>query len=180
MTDLAKASVVLGGALAPVYTLLVLAPARMREWLVAFPRNKWAGRILALGGLIWTEYLFLTIPLGQFERARPGLCIMVPVALVLIVKFMDDLLAPRALGGLLLLIPAPLLSVARWHESPWRLVIVVVAYVMVIKGIVLVLSPYMFRRAVDFGLRSDCACRAWGVVGLALSCLIVVLGLMVF
>lgn len=180
MTDLAKAAVILGGVLAVPYALLLAVPARTRSWLVAFPRNKWAGRVLALAGMVWTEYLFLTIPLGQFEKARPGLCVMVPIALVLIIRFMEDLLAARALGGILLLVPAPLLSIARWHESPWRLVIVVLAYIMVVKGVVLVLSPHLFRKAVDFGLRSDAACRAWGALGLAAACFVAALGFMVF
>ena len=180
MTDLAKVAVILGGVLVAPYALLVVMPARTRSWLVEFPRSKWAGRLLAFAGMAWTEYLFLTIPLGQFEKARPGLCVMVPVALVLIVKFMEDLLAARALGGILLLVPAPMLAIARWHESPWRLVIVVIAYIMVIKGVVLVLSPHMFRKTVEFGLRSDAACRAWGGLGLAVACSIVALGLTVY
>jgi len=178
--DLATVAIIMGGVLAVPYVLLLLMPGRMRAWLTGFPRNKPAGRLLTFVGLAWTEYLFYTIPLGQFEKFRPGLLIVVPVGLVLIIKFMEDLLAARALGALMLLIPAPLLSVARWHESPWRLVVVVIAYIMVIKGVALVLSPHLFRKAVDFGLRSDAACRAWGALGLVVACFVAALGFLVF
>ncbi|MCK5849952.1 MAG: hypothetical protein KAH23_03480 [Kiritimatiellae bacterium] len=180
MTALAKISLILGGVLIPAYMMLVFIPATFRKWLVAFPRSKWLGRILATVGMVWVGWLFYTMPLGQFDRMRPVLCGMTPVVLILMIVYMDELLAPRALGGLILLIPAPLLGVARWHESPWRLVIVVIAYIIIIKGMILVLNPYMFRKSVQFWLKTDLACRIWGLTGLAMAFGVVALGLMVF
>jgi uncharacterized protein YjeT (DUF2065 family) len=65
---------------------------------------------------------------------------------VAMVWLMDELLAPRALGGLLLLAANPLLNAVRWADSAWRYVPVVTAYAWVIVGCALMLYPWLFRR----------------------------------
>ena len=83
------------------------------------------------------------------------------------------------LTGLLLLVPAPILHAARLNDSPFRLVIVVVAYLLVVKGLVLILSPFRFRHVVDRWLNTDAACRKWGGAGLVAAVVMVLLGLTV-
>jgi uncharacterized protein YjeT (DUF2065 family) len=52
---------------------------------------------------------------------------------------------------------------------------------MVVKGIVLVLSPYQFRRGVDFWIRGQTVrCRLLGGLALGAGLLLVVLGLTVY
>jgi uncharacterized protein YjeT (DUF2065 family) len=81
------------------------------------------------------------------------------------------------LGGLLLLLAAPVLAVARWHASPWRLVIVIFTYVLVIVGMWLVLSPYAFRKAMARVIRSNGRCRIAGALGLVVGLAVFFLGL---
>jgi hypothetical protein len=62
--------------------------------------------------------------------------------------WLDNLLPCRAIGGLLVLFPYELLHVARVHPSPWRLVVVTLAYLCIVKGMMLLLYPWKMRQAI--------------------------------
>ena len=95
---------------------------------------------------------------------------------------MDELLAPRALGGVLLLVPAPLLAAVRegLQVTPWAAVVSVVCYAMVIKGMALVVAPYLFRKSVERFLPDERHLRLAGMTGLVLDGALVVLALVVY
>ena len=191
MSELAKVSILIGCAIAALFAPLATHPRSAGEWLKRFPRNKAAAWVLTAIDLLWAACLIFSMHLGRieipilntvadFERLKPLLFILTPVAFFLIVLLMDDLLAPRALGGLFLLIPAPVLAIARWHDSPLRLVMIVFAYALAVKGVILVLSPHMLRKFTKPCLRDDGTCRIFGVVGLAFGLLAIMLGATVY
>jgi hypothetical protein len=178
--ELSRIAILMALALGLMYAPLLLMPEKGRAWLRAFPRSRWPAWVLTAIGLAWGAWLLRSIPLGRFDFIRPKLWFITPAVFFLIVTFVDELLAPRALGALLLLIPAPILAAARWHDSAFRLVITVVAYVMVVKGILLVLGPYRFRKWTERFLPDDGRCKAWGVAGLCVAAIVLVLGLAVY
>jgi len=59
-------------------------------------------------------------------------------------------------------------------------VVVVSGYIWVIAGIVLVLSPYRFRKTLSFWIRNDFRCRLLGAMGTAYGTLLMLLGLKFF
>lgn len=126
--------------------VLLVFPARVRAGLQAFPRSKWPGWALTAAGLFWVAWVVQHAALGRFESLKP----LVPFAGVLVfgamVWLMDELLAPRALGGLLLLLANPVLNAVRWADSAWRFVPAVIAYAWVIAGCAFMLYPWLFRR----------------------------------
>lgn len=180
MSELSGMALIFGGALGLLYAPFVFYPAAMLRFLRGFHRNVWAGRVLAAVDLLWAGWLLRAMPLPWLEPYKTWLIPLVPVVFALTVWLLNDLLAARALGGLLLLAPSPLLAAAFLHPSPWRLVVVVLAYVMAVKGIFLVLSPYLFRKAVARWATSSGICRKAGGLGLALGLFIVYLGLRVY
>ena len=180
MEKLSTMTTVLGAVLVLVYGGMVISPKRALAWGKRFPRSKWPAMVLTAVALIWSGVYLNTISLGPVERYKPLLWVLVPVAFGLIVTFVDELLAPRALGGLLLLIPTPILVAARHHPSQFRYVMIVLAYAMVIKGIILVLSPYMFRKSMERFINSAFACRCWGGIGIAMALFLLVLGIFVY
>ena len=93
---------------------------------------------------------------------KPFVYIVAPVSFFALVYFVDELLPPRALGGLLLLLANPVLKSARWLDTEWRLVMIVIAYLWVIAGIIFVLSPFRLRQAAEFGTRTDLRCILGG------------------
>jgi hypothetical protein len=180
MSNLAVAALILGGAMAIVHAPCLFAPERAKIWMTAFPRNKWAGWLLTAIALGWSVWLVMQIPLGRFDSYKPLLYGIGPIVFALIVLLMDELLAARALGGLFLIVPAPLLDAAPPHESDWRLVVTVLAYGFVIVGIALVLCPYMFRKTVAVWSRSPATCRVWGGAGMILGLIVIALALTVY
>jgi len=160
--------------------IMLVRPAVFRTWLKRFPRDVWSGRLLTALALLWAAWLLQEMALGRFETWKPMIW---PAAIALgafVWYYMDDLLAPRALGALLLLYPAPVLAAARLHPSPWRIVMSLLAYVCVVKGIALLLSPFWFRMAIERFLPSEVTCRAWGVVGVVVSLFLLLLAVAVY
>jgi len=180
MSELAIWTLGLAGVMVILHGCLALSPATARKLVVAFPRSKWAGRILAALGFLWAAWLIHEMPLGRFEYLKQWLFVITPVTIGLSYVYMDELLAPRALGGLMLLFPAPVLTLARLHDSRLSLVMTVVAYILVVKGITLMLSPYVFRKASAHLIASDTRCRIAGSLGVAFDLLLVVLAATVY
>ncbi len=124
---------------------LLYRPAPTALALKAFPRNKTAGWLLTGIALVWAALMINDMTLGEMSRYKPYLVVLTPIAFFLIVRYLDELLASRAVGGILLLYPNLLVDTARWSPSPFRLLAVTLGYVLVIAGIWLVLSPHKFR-----------------------------------
>ena len=180
MSVLGHYSVAIGAVLAPLYLSMVLAPAAALRGGRAFPRSRVMAAILSAIAFAWGGWLLHQTPMGRFETFRQPIYLLIPLLAVLVNVFSSELLAPRALGGIMILVPAPLLAAARWHPSPWRYVMLVLAYVLVIKGIALILSPYLFRRGMQCMVKDETTCRAWGGLGAAMALLLIVLGLTVY
>ena len=163
-----------------LYGFAAVVPGATRKVLDAFPRHKPTAWALTIVDLVWAGKLLYNAPLGRFENLKPLLYILTPVAIVLVGLFVDELLSPRALGGLLLLLAAPMLDTARWHASPLRLVITVLAYALVIKGVVLVVCPFQFRKWVQRLFPDERWCRIWGGAGCALGIVVLLLSLTIY
>ncbi len=180
MSLLAKIAILMGAILAPLYACMIVAPGLAMKGVRLFPRSRVMGAILSLIAFGWAGWLLHQTPLGRFETYRQAIYLLLPALCILVNIFNSELLAPRALGGIMILVPAPLLAAARWHPSPWRYVILVTAYALVVKGIALILSPYLFRRGGERLVKSDGLCRAWGGLGMAVALLLIVLGITVY
>lgn len=139
-------------------------PSALRRGWMAFPRSKVPGWVLTAVGVVWVAWVVQHASLGRFDGLKP----LIPFAAVglfgAMVYFLDELLAPRALGGLLLLVANPILMGVRWAESAWRIVPVLMAYAWVLFGCALMLHPWLFRKLGDRFLSSDEAIRrlGWG------------------
>lgn len=168
MLSLATWSWIIAGALALSGVAAVANPSGLRGALGRFPRNVAAGRILAGAALVWVAILVWHFPLGGFDAYKPALWALAPAAYYLTITFADELLAPRALGGLLLLLAGPVLAVARFHPSAWRLAVVLLAYAWIVAGMALVLSPWLFRKIMVERINAtDRRCRRAGIARLA-------------
>lgn len=177
---LAEWARLLGTVIIAANLVAVLAPAHFMRAVQAFPRNRPAGWILTAVDLFWVSFIVLNADLGRFEHLKPLVYVAGPASFLLIVFFMDELLAPRVLGGFLLLLANPILNAARWHPSAWRLVMTVTAYLIVIAGIIFVLGPYRFRQFAAVMTKTEQRCRAIGLVRVVFGCFILYLGLSVY
>lgn len=141
---------VLLGALGVLAGLAGLCfPGAARAGLSAFPRSRWPGWILTAVGVGWVSWVTAHAALGRFEGVKPWIPVLSVASYFAIVYFLDELLAPRSLGGLLLLLADPLLDGVRWADSAWRFVVVLIAYAWVIAGCGLMLHPWLFRKMAE-------------------------------
>lgn len=173
---LAAISLVLGALILAGHLLLGLAPKKAGVFLAGFPRDIWAGRLLAALAVAWVAWLVWRADIAWLERYRLLACALSPVAYVLIIMFVDDLLAVRALGGLFLLIPALILDAAFVIPAPSRLVMTGFAYLLAVLGMVLVWSPYLFRKMVAPWAGRPGVCRWVGAAGSLLGLGMMALG----
>lgn len=146
MSELSVVALLIGLLALAIGGISLAAPARVLAGTERFPRSVWPGRILAAVDLVWAAYELTQMHLGMFDTWKVHLYWLTPVSIYLCIKFMDDLLSPRALGGLFLLAAGPVLDIARWHPSDWRLVITVIAYLWIVLGLTFLLEPWWFRR----------------------------------
>lgn len=152
-------------------------PAAARRGLDAFPRSRWPGWGLTAVAVFWVAWVIQHAALGRFEGLKPFVPVAAVALFAAVVYFLDELLSPRALGALLLLVANPILMGVRWAESSWRYVPVVIAYAWVVAGCGLLLHPWLFRK---IGLRfwkTDTVLRRLGWVKLAGSVVLLAAGL---
>ncbi|NCD22395.1 MAG: hypothetical protein EOL90_05575 [Spartobacteria bacterium] len=153
------------GALGLAAGVLALAfPDALRAGLKAFPRSKAPGWILAAIGTVWVAWVISHAALGRFDVVKPFIPILAVVAYAAIVFFLDELLAPRMLGGVLLLVANPLLNGVRWADSAWRYAVILIAYAWIVAGCALMLHPWTFRQLSEKFAASARAVRriGWG------------------
>lgn len=155
-------------------------PSTINAWLVAFPRNVWAGRVLAAVDIALIAQLLLSEGFAWVDARRPLVFIAAPAAFVILVIFMDEFLSVRALGGLFLLIPFWILKAAFMHPAPGKLLMTCFAYLLVVAGMVLVWSPYLFRRFVKRANAGEHIGYAIGLVGASLGVAMIIMGLIVY
>lgn len=181
MSELAVAASLIGLLMLTGGTFSLFAPARLRAGLAAFPRSVWPGRILAAIDLAWAAYELSRMHLGMFDAWKVHLYWLTPVAIGLCVVYLDELLSPRALGGFFLLLAGPVLDIARWHPSQWRLVVTVIAYIWIVMGLVFLLSPWWFRRLTPWlAGRDDKTVRITGTIKALLGLFLIALALIVY
>ncbi|CAN5315813.1 hypothetical protein BH20VER2_BH20VER2_00660 [soil metagenome] len=147
------------GLLAGVFLLLLtlpglLLPGPVREWWRKLPRSRGAGVVLLSIAFGWSLWLLATMEMGEFSGFRRPLLIALPIGFVLVLRFVNEFLAVRALGILLLLAAEPLLEAALLRYEMSRLLVTALAYVLIVKGMFWVTMPYLMRDHIAWSTRS--------------------------
>jgi hypothetical protein len=146
------------GIIAGIFLVLVgllgLLKPDLASVVQRFPRSYITGVILITICLVWTFSLVATIQMGEFSGFRRPLLIALPIGYGLILRFVDEFLAVRALGILCLLAAEPLLDAAFLRYETSRLLITVFAYVLILAGLFWVAIPYVLRDQINWSTRS--------------------------
>ena len=85
------------------------------------------------------------LDLGEFSPLRGPMLFGIAAGAVLAWLFVEEFLAARALGMLLLLAAEPLLESAVLRGEPSRLLLTVLAYAWALAGLFFVGMPYLLR-----------------------------------
>lgn len=154
----------------------LIQPKAVMGFCKSFPRSRAAAGVLLFVAAVWSFILVRTIDLGEFSGLRNVLLIGVPVGAILAWLYVQEFLAVRSLGMVLLLAAEPLLESAVLRGEGTRLALVLVGYAWATAGLFLVGMPYLLRDAITWvshtPLRWKIAAAAglaWGLVVLALA-----------
>jgi len=145
----------------------------------SFPRSRTAATILLAVAAVWSFLLVRTIDLGEFSTLRSPMLIGIVAGGILSWIFVEEFLAVRALGMLLLLAADPLLESAVLRGEPTRLLLVVLAYAWIVAGLFFVGMPYVLRDMIAWVTaragrwKAGClAGLAWGIAIFACAILL--------
>jgi hypothetical protein len=158
----------------------LIQPGALQKFAKTLPRSRIAGILLLTIDLAWTFWLLATIEMGEFAPFRKPLLILLPIAFLLTVRFVDEFLAVRALGILCLLAAEPLLDAAFLHYEASRLVLTVFAYILIVVGLFWVTMPYLFRDKIDWSAAKPMRWRLLHGAGFAYGAALVALALTVY
>jgi hypothetical protein len=149
------AGIVAGALLVLISLPGFIKPAMAQTWLKALPRSRVAGIALLTIVLIWSFWLLATMEMGEFSSFRRPLLIVLPIGYLLVIRFVEEFLAARALGILCLLAAEPLLEAAFFRYETSRLFLTVLAYLMIIAGLFWVTMPYVLRDQINWSTQTN-------------------------
>ena len=121
-----------------------------QAWLKSFPRSETAGIILFVVAAAWFAGLVAFTDLGEFSPMRSKFLLFTGVGALLMLRFVREFLAVRALGMLLLLVAEPLLEAAWMRPEVSRLWLVGLVYGWIVAGLFFIGTPYVLRDAIDW------------------------------
>src|SRR5205807_7415310 len=145
---------IIAGALLIAISLPGLLKPDLASVAQQFPRSRAAGVILLTADLVWSFWLLATMEMGEFQAFRRPLLIALPIGYVLVLRFVEEFLAVRALGILCLLAAEPLLDSAFLRYETSRLLVTVFAYLLVVAGLFWVTMPYLLRDQINWSART--------------------------
>jgi hypothetical protein len=119
------------------------------------PRSRVAGFVLLTIAFFWSFWLLATMEMGEFSSFRKPLLFILPVGFLLVLRFVDEFLAARALGILFLLGAEPLLDAAFFRSESSRLLVTVFAYILIVVGLFWVTMPYLMRDQINWSARTN-------------------------
>lgn len=137
--------IVLGLALMAVHLLAWKKGDAAKAFLKGFPRSyAWGVGLLSFGWL-WGMMCLYNIDMGEFFFLRKWFLMLVPIGFVLVLVYVKEFLAVRALGSLMLLAAGPVLAAAFLQPPVTRLLLPILAYVWIIVGMFFVGMPFLMR-----------------------------------
>lgn len=172
-------------ALGGLFTLV--RPDLAARLLVGFPRCRAAGYALCAVGWFGTAYEVDTIGIDVFDKIVrrfwflssdvPGAVWLLAVVLtVLTCLWMENLLPIRGIAAVFMLFPAELFPSIRLCETPWRLTLVVFAYLAASAGMFAMFYPWRVRQAWAWLAASRRRVLVYGVCHAAWGLLFLALG----
>ena len=164
--DLYTMGLLVGALLILVHAVALIHGEGARALLRRFPRSREVGALLLTVDAVWAFTLVARIDLGEFSNYRPLFLAMIVAAYFLTLFFVEEFLAVRALGMLLLLAAEPVLEAAFLRPETSRLLLSVLAYVWATLGIFWVGKPYLLRDQIAWISKTETRWRLAALAGL--------------
>ncbi|MEO7319235.1 MAG: hypothetical protein ABIZ56_09630, partial [Chthoniobacteraceae bacterium] len=164
--DLKTALLAVGLLLIAGHAFALLRPKVTRDFLQKLPRSRAIGFVLLVIVAVWAWLLAANIDLGEFSDWRPKLKIFIPIVTVLTWFYVEEFLAARCLGMLVLLAAEPLLESAFLRPEMSRLFLVTLVYVWVSFALFWIGMPYTLRDQISWVSKTDGRWKAAAFAGI--------------
>lgn len=160
----------------------ILKPAEFGAALRRFPRSLPWGYALMLLGTAWFLFNFSQESIADFATYKNVLYVGFAAVGIGSCIFIHDFLAVRGLAVVLLLLAKLMVDSGRPHlgDTAWTLLIQGWAYVLVLLGMWLTISPWRFRDFIEWDTANESRFKKHCGVRLAFGLLVAVLGFTVF
>ncbi len=173
-------SVLIGLCFALPHAHGLMNPEGYKKALRAFPRSlPWGYALVALGTL-WFLRNLSEERISDFEPYKKLMLAGFAGIAVATCLFVKDFLAARGLAIVLLLLAKTTVDSARWIESDLRLVLVTWAYLWIVAGIWITISPWRLRDWFDWITATPSRVKTSSAAGLVFGLFVAALGLFVF
>jgi hypothetical protein len=149
----------LGVALLLGHLWALLRAERAMALAKIFPRHRVSGIVLLSVCMAWGWVLVSCMDMGEFYTWRRWLIMLVPLTFFLVIAYVPEFLAVRALGTLMILAASPVLHSAFLQPQASRLLLPILAYAWAIAGMFLVGLPYLLRDWVEWLTKNDARWR---------------------
>ena len=175
-------SILLGLGMAAPQVYGLAKPTAFAAAVRKFPRSLPAGFFLMALGTLWFLWLVKREPIADFEAFKPYMLAAFAGGGLATCIFVQDFLAVRGLAIVLLLVAKLMVDTGRPHlgQTPWVLLIQAWAYVLVLAGIWLTVSPWRLRGFLNWATANEKRVKFGSMMRLAFALLVVVLGLTAF
>lgn len=178
--SLSTLAVILGAGLAVINGWGLWNPAGYKAAAGKFPRSVPLGIGLMVIATLWFIYYLSLEEVSDFTSFKPGLYALFAGVGLGACIFLQDFLPVRALAVLFLLVGKFMVDTARGEDTTWRLVIVIWAYVWVLTGMWLTISPWRFRDFLKWNTANEQRLRLMCGLRAAFGVFVIVLGLTVY
>lgn len=158
----------------------IFRPELVKRFAELFPRSTVPAWILTALCCFLGAKEASGMNMGAVDVIKPYIPFIAVAVFAASVIYMKELLAPRALGGFLCLIAVPITRTAAMSGSPLFQVLVAVVYLLVIYGIILLMSPWYFRKFYTPFVKNDGLFKAAALSKTILGLVILALGLFVY
>jgi hypothetical protein len=178
--SLSSLAIVLGLTFALLNIYGVLKPAPFADVARKFPRFTPIGYLLTLVATGWFVYYVSLETVADFANIKTALCFFFAAVGIGACLFVRDFLPVRGLAVILLLLAKLIVDTARLVETDWRLVLVSWAYLWVILGMWLTISPWRLRDWIQWATASPPRTRMLSAVRTVFGLFVVLLGVTVY
>lgn len=157
-------------------------PQKFADSVRKFPRNLPAGVFLMLLGTAWFLWNLSQESISDFASYKNVLLAGFAFVGIASCIFVQDFLAVRGLAVVFLLLAKLMVDTGRpmLPQTAWALVIQTWAYLLVVAGIWLTVSPWRLRDFLNWATANEKRVRIGSTVRLAFGLFVVVLGLVKF
>lgn len=168
---------------------LIIKKEQSQKFLTRLPRSFVSGAVLMGIAMFWvwlliipgeerSFYNFLSMPLNDFNSLKIYFVIIVPIVAYIMITQVREFLAVRAIGLLLLMSAAPILTSCFQDWPTGKVLLTIYSYMMIIAGIFFVGKPYLFRDIVDIAKKSNALWMTGSVLGLLYGVAVLICSIM--